>query len=128
MKKKLFYGIILTSIMLNAVALNVSYSKMYNGEQRNVQYQSNDASQGEALNLRHVIRYDFNNGLGLLNRFNYRSHGELGMARDYILGSMCEGDFDLLPMAAQALGECLRRQGGYSNKHIDSIVDFISRI
>ena len=125
MKKKLFFSIILTTLMLNVVTLNVSYSGAPEGES-DVRHQYDEIPEGRLLSPGEMVRHDFED-YGFLAIFNYNIIEQVDTARHYISQWVCRDNPDTLPEAALALGGCLRRQGGYSDEHINNVVNFMLR-
>ena len=124
MKKKLFFNIILTALVLNIATLNVSYSGAYR-RQQNIQ-PFNSILQGLRLEPGGIVRYDFETH-GFLSRLNYGAAEQIDAAHYYISQWICGDNPNARQDAFHALDECLRTQGGYSDEHINHIINFMLR-
>lgn len=124
MKKRLFFSIILTALVLNIATLNVSYSAAH-GRWPDIR-PFNSILQGLRLEPGGIVRHDFETH-GFLSRLNYEAIEQIDAAHYYISQWVCRDNPEAFPEAARALGGCLRSQGGYSDRHINGVVNLMLR-
>lgn len=126
MKKKLFYSIVLTALMLNTIISNVAYSS--SNRSANKQHIVVVASHHiipKTIKVYPVeaVRRKFENGF--LGRRDYSDPDDVCMAQQYISKKLCPGRPDLFELSVCTLGECLKNDERYSKQQVDRAVNLM---